>query len=57
MFPFWSSEVKLEEMRRTYAVPEPVRGGGQTNTTRSDWEREDLADDNPSSWTPGGGEK
>ena len=34
-------------------VPEPVGGGGETDTTGSDWEREDLTDENPSSWTPG----
>lgn len=38
-------------------VPEPVGGGGETNTTGSDGEREDLADDDPCSWTPGGGEE
>lgn len=37
-------------------VPEPVRGGGQTDTTRSDGEREDLADDDPGTRAPGGGE-
>jgi hypothetical protein len=38
-------------------VPEPVGGGGETNTTRSDWEREDFSNDNPGAWTPGGGEE
>lgn len=38
-------------------VPEPVGCGGETNTTRSDWEREDFTDENPSSRTPGGGEE
>ena len=38
------------------AVPEPVGGGGETNTTGSDWEREDLADNDPGTWSPGGGE-
>ena len=35
------------------AVPEPVGRGRDTNTTRADGEREDLADNNPSAWTPG----
>ena len=38
------------------AVPEPVGGGRETDTTGSDWERENLADNNPSTWSPGGGE-
>lgn len=29
----------------------------QSNTSRTDWDREDLADDDPSSWTPGGGKE
>jgi len=40
----------------TYAVPEPVRCGGKTNTTGSDGERKDLADGDPGDRTPGGGE-
>jgi hypothetical protein len=39
------------------AVPEPVGGGGEGNPTRADGEREDLADDDPSAGTPGGGEE
>jgi len=39
------------------AVPEPVGGGGESNTTGSDGEREDFTDENPSTWTPGGGEE
>ncbi|KAH3674048.1 hypothetical protein OGATHE_002028 [Ogataea polymorpha] len=34
-------------------VPQPVGGGRQTNTSRSDWQWEDLSDNNPSSRTPG----
>ncbi|KAG7698243.1 hypothetical protein KL915_001960 [Ogataea haglerorum] len=34
-------------------VPQPVGGGRQTNTPRSDRQWEDLSDDNPSSRTPG----
>ena len=42
---------------KTYAVPQPVGGGGETDTTGADWEREDLADDNPGAGTPGGREE
>jgi len=38
-------------------VPEPVRGSGKSNTARADGEREDLADDNPGTGTPGAGEE
>jgi len=38
-------------------VPEPVRGGGQTDTTGADRQREDFTDDNPCSRTPGRGEE
>jgi len=34
------------------AVPQPVGSGGKSNTTRSDWEREDFTDDNPGTWSP-----
>ena len=37
-------------------VPEPVGGGGQTDTTGADGQRENLADDDPGTGTPGGGE-
>lgn len=37
-------------------VPEPVGGGGKGDTLSTDREREDLADNDPSSGTPGGGE-
>ena len=33
-------------------VPQPVRRRRQTNTTRTNREWEDLADDNPSTWSP-----
>jgi len=39
------------------SVPQPVGGSGETDTTSSDREREDLADDNPSSRTPGRGKE
>lgn len=42
---------------RNDSVPEPVRGSRETDATRSDWEREDLADENPCSGTPGGSEE
>lgn len=38
------------------AVPEPVGSGGETNTTRSDGQREDLTDHDPGGGTPGHGE-
>ena len=38
-------------------VPEPVGGGGETDTARADGEREDLADQDPGAGTPGGGEE
>lgn len=41
----------------TYAVPEPVGGGGETDTTGADGEREDLADDDPGAGAPGGSEE
>ena len=39
------------------SVPEPVGGGGESDTTRSDGEREDLANDDPGAGAPGGGEE
>lgn len=41
----------------TYTVPKPVGGGGESDTTGSDWQWENLADDNPGAWTPGGSEE
>jgi hypothetical protein len=38
-------------------VPKPVGGGGESNTTGTDGEREDLTDKNPGTGTPGGGEE
>ena len=38
-------------------VPEPVGGGGESDTTRADGEREDLTDEDPGTGTPGGGEE
>lgn len=43
--------------QETYAVPEPVGGGGQSNTTGTDGQREDLADDDPGTRAPGAGEE
>jgi hypothetical protein len=34
-------------------VPEPVGGSGQSNTARTDGDREDLANENPGTRTPG----
>jgi len=39
------------------AVPQPVRGGGETDTTGSDRNGEDLANDNPCTGAPGGGKE
>lgn len=39
------------------AVPEPVGGGRETDTTGADGQREDLANDDPCSWTPGSREE
>lgn len=42
---------------RTYGIPQPVRGSRQCNTTSTDRERENLANDDPSSRTPSGSEE
>jgi hypothetical protein len=39
------------------AVPEPVGGSGQGNTTGSDWQREDLTNKNPGTRTPSCGKE
>jgi hypothetical protein len=49
-----ADEVRCDNSNNT--VPEPVGCGGETNTTRSDGEREDFSDNDPSGWSPGGGE-
>lgn len=36
----------------TYAVPQPVGSSRESNTTGSNWKREDLANDDPSTRTP-----
>ena len=38
-------------------VPQPVGGSGETNTTGADGQRENLANDDPSTRAPGGGEE
>jgi hypothetical protein len=38
-------------------VPEPVGGGGKSNTLGTNRQREDLANDDPSGGTPGGSEE
>ena len=43
--------------RGTYSIPEPVRGSRQSNTAGTDRERENLADDDPGTRTPRGGEE
>ncbi len=44
----WCKELAV----KAYAVPEPVGGGGETNTTGADGKREHLANDNPCGRTP-----
>ena len=41
----------------TYAVPEPVGRGRQTDTARSNRKREDLSNDHPGTRAPGGSEE
>ncbi len=48
---------KNQSEERTYAVPEPIGSGGETNTTRADGKGENLANDNPCGRTPGGSEE
>ena len=38
-------------------VPEPVGGGGETDTTRTDWQWEDLTNENPGARSPSAGEE
>lgn len=38
-------------------IPQPIRGGGQANSTGADGEREDLSNHDPSSRAPGGSEE
>ena len=39
------------------AVPEPVGGGGKSDTSGSDWQGEDLSDADPGTWSPSGSEE
>lgn len=39
------------------AVPEPVGGGGESDTAGTNWEGVDLANDDPGTRAPGGGEE
>lgn len=41
----------------TYAVPKPVGSGRKSDTAGTDGKREDLSDDDPGTWTPGGSEE
>ena len=41
----------------TYAVPEPIGRGRDTNTARSNWKRKDLSDNHPGTRPPGGSEE
>lgn len=33
-------------------VPQPVGSSGESDTSRSDWQREDLSNDDPGTWSP-----
>lgn len=41
----------------THAVPEPVGRGGDADTARSNWQREDLSNNHPCTRAPGGSEE
>ena len=41
----------------TYAVPEPIGRGRDTNTARSDWKGEDLSNNHPRTRAPGRSEE
>ena len=41
----------------TYAIPEPIGRGGDTDTARSDRKREDLSNDHPRTRAPGSSEE
>lgn len=41
----------------TYGVPEPVGSSRNTNTSSSDWQRENFTNDNPGTRTPSRGEE
>ncbi|KFZ18290.1 hypothetical protein V502_04170 [Pseudogymnoascus sp. VKM F-4520 (FW-2644)] len=56
VFVFWGFG-RIMWDGQTYAVPEPVGGGGETDTARADGQGEDLADDDPGAGAPGGGEE
>lgn len=42
---------------KTYTIPQPVRSSRQTDTTSTDGERIDFADDDPGTGTPGAGKE
>lgn len=44
-------------LKETYAVPEPVGCGRESDTAGTNGQREDLADHDPSTRTPGAGEE
>jgi hypothetical protein len=47
-----TDEVRGDDGKDT--IPEPVGSGGKTNTSRSDRDREDFTNNNPSSRSPSG---
>jgi len=50
---FVHSGKRMQNLR----VPKPVGGGGKSNTTGADGEREDLANDDPGTRAPSAGEE
>merc|ERR1712113_425267 len=52
-----NQEVGVDECASAQTSPEPVGSGGKTDTTGTDREREDLANDDPGTRAPGGGEE
>ncbi|KAI2255605.1 hypothetical protein LOZ10_005651, partial [Ophidiomyces ophidiicola] len=56
-FFFFSSGLEFGGKTGTYAVPEPIRSGGQTDTAGTNGERVDFTNDDPGARTPGAGEE
>ena len=50
--------MSFEDMREdTYAIPEPIARGRETDTTRPNWKWENLANHNPCARSPSRGEE
>lgn len=43
--------------RGAYGIPKPVRSCRQCNSASTDWQREDLANNDPGTRAPSGGEE